>query len=179
MVVAEAAVALQQLEQQQQPQAQSHETAAAEDDTAAVQVAAAAATPAAEIDELHGQVQRLDRQLNNEIGFSSGLLNAQPGLAGAVTRRKQMAAAANKTEAPVFSVSACNTLVTPVTLRCLKGQIGVSGQNVTKMRNFIIKPLIWLQRSQNEIENTAKQLFISNPPIPRLVLRLPKPLTQV
>jgi hypothetical protein len=56
---------------------------------------------------------------------------------------------------PVFSVSACNTLVTPVTLRCLKGQTGVSGQNVTKIRNFIIKPLIWLQGCQNEIENTV------------------------
>ena len=54
----------------------------------------------------------------------------------------------------MFSVSACNTLVTPVTLRCLKGQTGVSGQTVTKFRNFIIKPLIWLQGCQNEIENT-------------------------
>ena len=36
----------------------------------------------------------------------------------------------------VFSVPACNTLVTSVTLRCLKGQ--------TKIRNFIIKPLITL-----------------------------------
>ena len=27
----------------------------------------------------------------------------------------------------VFSVSACNTRVTPVTMRCLKGQTGVSG----------------------------------------------------
>ena len=60
---------------------------------------------------------------------------------------------------PVFSVSACNTLVTPVTLRCLKGQTGVSGQNVAKIRNFIIKPLIWLQGCQNEIENTANHLI--------------------
>ena len=59
----------------------------------------------------------------------------------------------------VFSVSACNTLVTPVTLRCLKGQTGVSGQNVTKIRNFIIKPLIWLQGCQNEIENTVRIAF--------------------
>ena len=43
----------------------------------------------------------------------------------------------------------------PVTLRCLEGQIGVSGQNVTKIKNFIIKPLIWLQGCQNEIENTG------------------------
>ena len=57
----------------------------------------------------------------------------------------------------MFSVSACNTLVTPVTLRCLKGQTGVSGQNVTKIKNFLIKPLIWLQGCQNEIENTGSK----------------------
>ena len=74
--------------------------AAAEDDTAAVQVAAAAAQ---EIAQLRALVQQLDRQLNSEIGFSSGLLNAQPGLAGAAARRKQMAAAADETEAPVWA----------------------------------------------------------------------------
>ena len=58
----------------------------------------------------------------------------------------------------VFSVSACNTLVTPVTLRCLMGQTGVSGQRVTKIKNFIIKPLIWLQGCQNQIENTGGRL---------------------
>ena len=57
----------------------------------------------------------------------------------------------------MFSVSACNTLVTPVTLRRLKGQTGVSGKTVIKIKNFIIKPLIWLQGCQNEVENTARQ----------------------
>ena len=95
----EAAVVRQQQYQQQQQHAQVCEpaaaataqkectAAAAEDDTTAVQVAAA------EIAQLRMQVQRLDRQLDSEIGFSSGLLNAQPGLAGATARRKQMAAA--------------------------------------------------------------------------------------
>ena len=52
----------------------------------------------------------------------------------------------------MFSVSACNcnTLVTPATLRCLKGQAGVSGQAVVKIKNFMIKPLIWLQGCPNE-----------------------------
>ena len=55
----------------------------------------------------------------------------------------------------VFSVSACNTRVAPVTLRYLKGQVGVSEQNVAETRNFIIKPLIWLQGCPIEIENTG------------------------
>ena len=50
----------------------------------------------------------------------------------------------------VFSVSACNTLVTPLTLRCHKGQTGVQGQRVVNIRNSIIKPLLWLQGGGRE-----------------------------
>ena len=59
----------------------------------------------------------------------------------------------------VFSVSACNTVVTPVTLRYIKGQTGVSGQSAAKIINFIIQPLIWLQGCPNEIENTVLDRF--------------------
>jgi len=72
--------------------------AAAEDDAAAVQVAATAAES-----ELRRQIQQLQQQLVSEEGFSSGLLNAQSGLAGATARRKQIAAATDKTETPVWA----------------------------------------------------------------------------
>ena len=85
------------------PQAQVCETeAAAAEGTDVTEVAAAAQDAAAEIARLRAQNQQLREQAHHDRVISQGLLDAQPGLA-AVTRRKQMAAATDKTEVPVWA----------------------------------------------------------------------------
>ena len=85
-----------------QPQAQVCETEAAAAEGTDVTEAAAAQDAAAEIARLRAQNQQLREQAHHDRVISQGLLDAQPGLA-AVTRRKQMAAATDKTEVAVWA----------------------------------------------------------------------------
>ena len=75
------------------------EEAATTEGTDVTEIAAAAQDETAEVARLRAQVQQLSEQAHRDRVISQGLLDAQPGLAAAATRRNQEDAAVTKVAA--------------------------------------------------------------------------------